>query len=316
MNGSAAGTSTALREYLALGLTLAALVLTFALASENFLSRATFLALAHQVPDITVVAVGMTFVLIAGGIDLSVGSVLALSSSMLGVSIVHWGLPPGAGLGVALLTGLACGLASGAVVVRWRVPSFIVTLGMLEGARGLAYLVTDSRTVYLGEPLEWVADSSLLGIPLPFLVALLVVAAGQWVLSSTVFGRHLRAVGYSEQVSVYSGLSPGRVRLAVFGLSGLLAGLAAIFHTSRLFSANPNAGAGLELQAIAAVVIGGTSLLGGRGSVFKSLLGVLIIAVLGAGLAQIGAQEPTKRLITGLVIVLAVVADAYRRKVS
>ncbi len=305
---------TALTDYLALALGLAGLVAVFSLSSQNFLSRSTFLAVANQVPDITVVAVGMTFVLIAGGIDLSVGSVLALSSGVLGIALAQWGWPVEAAIAAGILAGMLCGLANGAVVVRWSLPSFIVTLGMLEAARGATYLITDSRTVYVGDSLEWLTTSTILGIPMPFATALLVVAAGHWILTRTVFGRHLQAVGYSEQVTRYAGVNPGLIRLAVFASSGLLSGLAAVFHTSRLFSANPNAGIGLELQAIAAVVIGGTSLLGGRGSVFKSLFGVLIIAVLGAGLAQLGVQEPTKRLITGAVIVLAVVVDTYRRR--
>ncbi|MEJ7618799.1 MAG: ABC transporter permease, partial [Pyrinomonadaceae bacterium] len=200
--------------------------------------------------------------------------------------------------------------------VRWALPSFIVTLGMMEIARGAAYIVTNSQTKYIGRPVEIVAETALFGLSLPFLIGLVIVAAGQFTLSRTVFGRHLIAVGANAEAAHLSGVDARRVRFIVFALSGLLAGLAAIIHSARLSSSDPNAGTGFELQAIAAVVIGGTSLLGGRGSVVGSFFGVLIIAVLGAGLAQTGAQEPTKRLITGCVIVAAVILDYYRNRIK
>jgi ribose transport system permease protein len=256
----------------------------------------------------------MTFVLVVAAIDLSVGSVLALSGAVLGACLTE----PGGRLAPAVLaclgTGLACGAVSGAVTVRWGIPSFIVTLGMMEMARGGAYLVTGSRTRYIGSAVERLAEASWLGLSLPFLVALGVVGLGQLVLSRTVFGRYMVAVGTSEEAVRLSGIHTGAVKRAVFAISGLLAGLAAVLHAARLGSADPNAGAGFELQAIAAVVIGGTSLLGGRGSVVGSFFGVVIMAVLGAGLAQVGVQDPSKRLITGAVIVVAVIADRYRHR--
>jgi ribose transport system permease protein len=159
---------------------------------------------------------------------------------------------------------------------------------------------------------ERIGDASVLGLSLPFVAAVLVVGLGQVVLSRTVFGRYMVAVGTSEEAVRLSGIDTGAVKAAVFVVSGLLAALGAVLHTARLGSADPNAGAGFELQAIAAVVIGGTSLLGGRGSVVSSFFGVVIMAVLGTGLAQVGVQDPSKRLITGGVIVAAVIADRYR----
>jgi ribose transport system permease protein len=145
-------------------------------------------------------------------------------------------------------------------------------------------------------------------------VALAAAAGGQIVLSRTLFGRYVVAIGTNEEAVRLSGIDPRPIKWIVFALSGLLAGLASVVHTARLASADPNAGSGLELQAIAAVVIGGTSLMGGRGSVVRSLFGVVIIAVLGTGLAQMGAAEPVKRLITGCVIIAAVVIDRYRNR--
>jgi ribose transport system permease protein len=153
-------------------------------------------------------------------------------------------------------------------------------------------------------------------LTLPFLLALLIVVLGQLTLSRTVFGRYLIAIGTNEEAVRLSGIDPRPYKLVVFGLSGLLVGLAAVIDTSRFQSANPNAGSGFELQAIAAVVIGGTSLMGGRGSVISTFFGVLIIAVLNSGLASVGARDETKRLITGLVIIVAVIVDQYRQRWS
>jgi len=154
------------------------------------------------------------------------------------------------------------------------------------------------------------------GLSWPFLMALVIVIAAQLVLSRTVFGRYLVAIGTNEEAVRLSGIDPRRAKLGVFLLSGALVALAAIIDTSRFQSANPNAGSGFELQAIAAAVIGGTSLMGGRGSVISTFFGVLIIAVLNSGLAAVGARDETKRLITGLVIVAAVILDHYRHRLG
>ena len=302
-------------DYLGMSLALAGLVIFFGVKADNFFTLTTFRTIANQVPDITIVAVGMTFVLIIAGIDLSVGSVMALAGAVLGLCLIELNFPLLPAIVACLLIGVLCGTLNGLVVIGWRLPAFIVTLGMLEIARGAAYLVTDSRTIYIGGPVEVITETSILGLSLPFIIAVLIVATGQFVLSRSVFGRYLIAIGTNEEAVRLSGIDPRPLKLAVFVLCGFLTSVAAVIHTARLSSANPNAGYGLELQAIAAVVIGGTSLMGGRGSVISSFFGVLIIAVLGTGLAQIGAQESTKRLITGCVIVAAVILDHYRHRI-
>ncbi len=303
-----------LTEYLAMGGALLGLIFFFGLSTEHFLSWTTFQTIANQIPDAIVIAVGMTFVLIIAGIDLSVGSVLAFSGAVLGVCIVQLQMPLLPAALCCLGAGILCGTVNGLIVIRWSVPSFIVTLGMMEIARGGAYMVTRSQTQYIGSTIEVVGETSLLGLSLSFLIALCAVIVGQIVLTKTVFGRHMIAIGTNEEAVRLSGIDTRPVKIAVFAISGFLTSIGAIIHCSRLASADPNAGTGFELQAIAAVVIGGTSLMGGRGSVVSSFFGVLIIAVLGAGLAQIGAQESTKRLVTGCVIVVAVILDYYRRK--
>ena len=305
-----------LLDYLGMVLVVAALIVTFSFTARNFLSYQTFRTIANQIPVAIILAVGMTFVLIVKGIDLSVGSVLALSMAVLGVCMVRFGLSLPVAIAACLGVGLACGALNGLIVVAWRLPAFIVTLAMLEAARGAAYLVTQSRTEYIGSRIEVIADTTVLGLSLPFLVAVAIVIAGQVVLSSTPFGRRMVAIGINEEAARLSGITPWPIKLAVFTICGLLVSVAAVFHTARLASANPNEGVGFELEAIAAAVIGGTSLMGGRGSVVRSFFGVLIIAILGTGLNQLGVQDATKRVITGGVIAAAVIADYYRRRLA
>ncbi len=176
--------------------------------------------------------------------------------------------------------------------------------------------MTKSQTQYIGSAIEGIAGTAVLGLSLPFLLALALVVAAQVTLSYAVFGRYMFAVGGNEQAARLSGIEPGPVKVTIFVLSGMLVALAAIVDTSRFQAANPNAGTGFELQAIAAVVIGGTSLLGGRGSVVRTFFGVLIIAVLNSGLASVGARDEIKRLVTGAVIIAAVIVDYYRRRLN
>jgi ribose transport system permease protein len=294
-----------------------ALLLLFASLSNNFLTAGNLSALANRIPSLAVVATGMTLVLIIGGIDLSVGSVLGLGGAVLGLAMVNWHWPFWAAIGLCLAVGLAVGTVNGVISVRLGVPSFIVTLGMLEIARGLAYLGTRSQTKYIGAPVEGLARAiPSLGCSPAFFLSVLLVLLAQLVLSRSVFGRYLVALGTNEQAVRLAGIDPRPAKIAVFAFVGLTAGLAGAFYTSRLGSSDPNAGAGFELSAIAAVVIGGTSLMGGKGSVINSFFGVLIIATLEAGLAQVGASEPVKRVVTGAVIVLAVVVDAWRRRLA
>jgi ribose transport system permease protein len=296
-------------------LALAGLILIFSLMSHNFFSLRTLISIGNQIPDLTFLAVGMTLVLVAGGIDLSVGSVLALCSAVLGIAMVDGGMGLFIAVLFAALVGLACGLVSGSITVFAGVPAFIVTLGMLEVARGLAYLVTDSQTQYIGVAIEGVAQPmGLLGVSPAFMAALLVVVAGHLLLTRTVYGRYLIAVGTNEEAVRMSGINPRPYRVSVFALSGLLCALAAVSQSARLASADPNAAVGLELSAIAAAVIGGTSLLGGRGSVVATFIGVLIISVLQTGLAAVGVDEPGKRVITGSVIVVAALLDVWRNR--
>jgi ribose transport system permease protein len=291
------------------------LVAIFSLSSKNFFQISTIATIANQVPDLTFLAVGMTLVLIIAGIDLSVGSVLALCSAVLGVLMVDcdwsifWAIP------ICLFAGVLCGFFNGLISVGFGIPSFIVTLGMLEMARGTTKVVTDSQTKYIGSAVELFGEPLSFFLLSPaFLLAVATVVAGQFLLTRTVFGRYCIAIGTNVEAVRMSGIRPAPYSIAVFAFSGLMCGLAGLAQTSRLSAADPNAAVGIELAAIAACVIGGTSLMGGRGSVIASFFGVLIIAVLQTGLAQLGVRDEQKQIITGAVIVVAVLIDAWRRR--
>ena len=293
---------------------LAVLVAAFSLLTNHFFSWTTLLALANQAPEILLLATGMTLVVITGGIDLSVGSVLALSAAVAGVCLVEWQLALPVAAAAALGVGVACGWVNGWLSTRWRLPSFIATLAMLEMARGATYLVSESQTRYLGARLDGIGGEALVGLRFPVLAAVVVVVAAHLMLTRSVLGRQIFAVGANDEAARLAGIDIHRVRVIAFAASGALAGLAALAQAARLSAADPNAGIGLELEAIAAVVIGGASLSGGRGSVLASAIGAMVMAVLGAGLAQMGVQEPTRRLTTGAVIVVAATVDIWRQR--
>lgn len=291
------------------------LVLFFGFVSDNFFSVITLTTILNQLPALTVVTVGMTFVLIVAGIDLSVGSVLGFSAAVVGVAAIGWGMPLSIACLFGLGAGMICGAINGVLVSYFSLPSFIVTLGMLEMARGMAYVTTDSQTVYIGAGIQKLAlPLPGIGVSAALIFSLLLVIGGQFLLTRTVFGRYITAIGTNVKAARMSGINPRPYLLFVLTVSGGLAGLGGIFNAAYLGSADPNAGIGLELSAIAAAVIGGTSLMGGRGSIIGAFAGVLIISVLQSGLAQIGVAEPTKRLITGAVIIIAVLIDRWRTK--
>ncbi len=261
------------------------LVVVFSIFSDSFISQTTLSTIANNIPDLTIVAVGMTLVLILGGIDLSVGSILAFSSCVLAVLVVDFQIPLALAMLACVMTGLLCGLFNGLVSVYFKIPSFIVTLGMFEMARGGAYLVTDSQSKYIGSQIEWMGESiGSLGVSPAFIFAIAIVFLGQLLLHRTVLGKIITAIGTNAETVRMSGVSIMPYSVAIFSISGAMCGLGAIMQTSRLSTADPNAGTGLELSAIAACVIGGTSLRGGHGSVIGTFFGVLIVSVLQKGL--------------------------------
>ncbi len=256
----------------------------------------------------------MTFVIITGGIDLSVGSLVALSA-VVATSFAHPGAYPlVVPLLLGLMAGLVCGLANGALIAKWRLAPFIVTLGMMTAARGAALVYTGGRPVInLSDSYNWIGGGYLLGIPLPVVIFAVVVLLGIFILHYTRFGRYVFAVGGNEMAAMISGIKTGKVLIWVYTLTGGLAGVAGIVLSSRVMSASPAMGQGYELDAIAAVVIGGTSLMGGVGSIAGSIVGALIIGVMNNGLDMLNVSSYWQQVVKGAIIVIAVLLDKKSR---
>ena len=286
----------------------------FSLQTESFFQLGTVRLIANQIPELTLLAVGMTLVLVIGQIDLSVGSVMALAGAVVGVlsAKAHW--PLWAAIPAGVLTGAVCGWLTGSISICFRIPSFIVSLGMLEIARGATRRLLDSNTLSLGAEIGIISQPiSGLGLLPAFLLALASVFGVQFLLSRTVFGRYCIAIGTNAEAVRLSGIRTEPWSIAVFIISGLLCGLAGLAPASLMEAADPGAGTGIELSAIAACVIGGTSLMGGRGNAISTFLGVLMIAVLQTGLSRMSVEDANKQIITGVVIIVAVFMDTLRR---
>jgi ribose/xylose/arabinose/galactoside ABC-type transport system permease subunit len=262
-----------------------------------------------------IMAVGMTLVIITAGIDLSVGSVLALSA-VVASSFAHPDTPslivP---ILLGLLVGLACGTVNGILIAKRRLAPFIVTLGMMTVARGFALVYTNGRPIIdLSDAYDEIGGGYLAGIPVPAIIFLAVVLLGAFILHFTRFGRYVYAVGGNELAAKVSGINTDRILIGVYALTGALAGLAGIVLSSRVMSASPATGAGYELDAIAAVVIGGTSLSGGTGSIAGTLVGVLIIGVMNNGLDLLNVSSYWQQIVKGFIIVLAVLLDKMSKR--
>ncbi len=294
------------------------IVIFFSLTAPYFATPENFLKIFVQIGINTVLASGMTFVILTGGIDLSVGSVLALCTVVGALIMTNPSLPFVVSIPLALLgcmgVGSLCGFVNGFVVEQWKVPSFIVTLGMLNVASGAARVVSDNATITgLPQPFIDFGNMIVFGVfPSIFLIAVGVILIGWFVLRFTVFGRFIYAIGTNEEAVRLSGHNPRTYKVAAFVISGLTAGVAAMVYLLRLNVGSPIAGVGYELNAIAAVIIGGTSLSGGKGSIIGTLVGACIIQVLSTGLQLFGVGDNVKPIVIGTVIVLAVVLDAYR----
>jgi ribose transport system permease protein len=303
-----------------IGIVLLLVCLIFSLTANRFATTGNALNILVQISITTVLAVGMTFVILVGGIDLSVGSVLALGT-VLGARIMTGGrFSLGVSIALAVLACLAAGLLAGTlnglISERWKVPSFIVTLGMLNVARGTSAVLSNNSTIS-GLPLPFVdfGTKILFGvIPVIFLIAILTVVIGWAVLRFTVFGRLVYAVGSNEEAVRLSGHNTKRIKVICFAISGMTAGLAALVFLLRLNVGSPTAAVGYELSAIAAVILGGTSLTGGRGSIIGTFLGGCLLQVLSTGLQLVGVNDNYRVIVIGAVIVLAVVLDTFRTR--
>jgi ribose transport system permease protein len=292
------------------------LCVIFSLTSDVFLTWRNALNVIDQITVLGILAIGMTAVIIIGGIDLSVGSILAFSMMMMGWLYQSVGVPLGLAIVAGLLVGTACGLVNGLLITRAKLPPFIATLTMMSVARGLANIITEGRQI-VGFP-DWFTNLSTVrhfGFLSVTVAIFIVLAIISWaILRYTTIGRSLYAIGGSPEVARLAGIRVRKLVMSVYALSGLLAGLASMALACRLNSSQPSAGLGYELDTIAAVVIGGASLNGGVGGIRGTVVGVLIIGVLRNGLNLSGVSPFVQQIVIGVVIALAVAADTLRRR--
>lgn len=278
-------------------------------ATPHFLTVSNLLNVLEQTALNAVVAVGMTFVIISGGIDLSVGSVLAFAGVTLGLAL-DTGVPAPVAVGLALAVGLSCGLANGVLITFGRLPPFIATLGMMSVARGGALMMAEGRPISgFSEGFRALATERILMVPAPVVITALIYAVAHFVLGRTVFGRATYAIGGNEEAARLSGVRVRFHKTTIYGVAGLMSAAAAVVLTARLNSAQPTAGIMYELDAIAATVIGGSSLLGGEGSLIGTLIGALIMGVLRNGLNLLNVSSFVQQVVIGVVIIGAVLVD-------
>ena len=300
------------------------LCLLIAVLSDKFLTTANIWNVLRQISVNVCIAVGMTLVILMAGIDLSVGSILAFSGAICAGLIKYGfsfesldffiGFTVLGGILGAMLVGLILGLFNGWVITKFVVPPFVATLAMLTIARGLTMLYTGGIPISnLGPALEFIGSGWLLGIPVPVWISLIVVLVFIFITRKTAFGRYIYAIGGNEKAAYLSGINIKKIKLMVYGLAGMLAGIGGVLVTARLNSAQPNAGMTYELDAIAAVVIGGTSLSGGVGTVTGTVIGAAIIGVLNNGLVLLNVSPFWQQVAKGLVILLAVIIDKMNR---
>ena len=293
---------------------LAVLVVVMSLLSGDFLTAQNLLNVGVQAAVIAVLAFGVTFVIISGGIDLSVGSVAALSATALAFLAAIDGVPIWLAVVLAAATGTACGLVNGALIAYGKLPPFITTLAMLSIGRGLSLVISEGSPIALPDPVARLGDSLGGWFPVPVLIMLLMGLVTAVILRRTFTGRAMYAIGGNEEAARLSGIRVERQKLGIYALSGLFAAVAGVILAARLASAQPQAAQGYELDAIAAVVIGGASLAGGVGTALGTLIGALILAVLRNGLNLLSVSAFWQQVVIGVVIALAVLFDTLRRR--
>ncbi|GGG62245.1 ribose ABC transporter permease [Paenibacillus radicis (ex Gao et al. 2016)] len=299
------------------------LVLVFSFSSPNFFQFTNIVGILLSTAVIGVLALGSTFVIITGGIDLSVGTVMTLSAIMTGVFITYWELPVPLGIVGGIMTGAICGLLSGTIISKMKIPPFIATLAMMMIAKGLALVISGAKPIYFKEETGYskLALDSAIGkfipgfdIPNGVLIFFAAAIIGGIILSKTIVGRYNFALGSNEEATRLSGINVNYWKIVIYTITGTFTGLAGVLMASRLNSAHPSLGSGYELEAIAAVVLGGTSLSGGKGTIVGTVIGALIMSVLTNGLRILSVPQEWQTVVVGIVIVLAVYADILRRR--
>jgi ribose transport system permease protein len=299
------------------------LLVFFSVASPNFLQTSNILAILQATSVNGVLAIAATLVIITGGIDLSVGTLMTFTAVIAGVVLTFWGLAMPFGIVAAIAAGAACGFVSGSLIARMKIPPFIATLGMMLILKGLSLVISGTKPIYFNDTPNFplLSTGSFIGmifpsVPVPngVVILFLLALAISWVLNRTTLGRYCFALGSNEEAVRLSGVNADGWKIAIYSLAGGICGIAGLLIASRLNSAQPALGLGYELDAIAAVVIGGTSLAGGRGSILGTIIGALIMSVLLNGLRVMSVAQEWQTVVTGVIIIAAVYADMLRRR--
>lgn len=302
---------------------LVALLIVFSLASPNFMQTANMITILQATSVNGVLAIAATLVIISGGIDLSVGTLMTFCAVIGGVLLTNLGLPMYLGVPGALVAGFLCGALTGFMIAKLKIPPFIATLGMMLIFKGLSLAISGARPIYFNDTpgFNEISRGSLIGtfipsVPIPngVLILFLVALGTSYILSRTVLGRFTFALGSNEEALRLSGVNVDRWKIAVYALAGGICAIAGILLASRINSAQPAIGQGYELDAIAAVVIGGTSLKGGQGTMLGTIIGALIISVVANGLRILSVPQEWQIVVTGSIIILAVYIDILRRR--
>ena len=294
--------------------TLIALFVILSIASPNFLTSTNLSSVVRQTAVINIMALGMTVIIISGGIDLSVGSILALSG-LLGTMVMEKGGAIGWGMLIGLLAGMACGLANGTMITALRINPFIVTLGTMGIYRGMALIISNGLPVHqIPKQFSYLGEGTLVGVPFVLWILLFGAVVIHIILEHTRLGRYAFSIGSNPDAAYYAGVPVRFDTIVVYGIAGLLTGLSGMIEASRLMTGQPTGGQGYELTAIAAVVIGGGSLRGGEGSVLGTLVGAFIMGLLSNGSDLLGTNPYWQQVIIGSVIIIAVSFDELRKR--
>lgn len=297
-------------------LVLIALFILFSMLSDRFLSFSTAFTILKQVSITGIISVGMTFIMLTGGIDLSVGAVAGVTGVLAATFMVN-GMPTAAACIVCLLIAAACGLINGVCVTILNIPPLIATLGSMTSLRGAAYLISGGSPVYGFDPsVKKFAQGSLFGIPLQVILMMIIFCIGAFILFSTRTGRYIYGVGGNEEASRLSGVHVAKIKLTVYMISGFLSGIAGLVLLSRTNSGQPNAGNGYEMDAITAVVLGGVSMNGGKGNIWLVIVGVVIMGTLSTGMVMNNINDYAQQVIKGLVLIAAVAFDSFSQRVK
>ncbi|MEY4382538.1 MAG: hypothetical protein RI995_80 [Bacteroidota bacterium] len=282
----------------------------FSFQSEQFPTWTNFVLILNQISVNAILAFGVTFVIIAGGIDLSLGSILAVSGVVAALFAKEDSGSVGLSILLALFVGTLMGLINGLITVFSKVPPFIVTLGSMTIGRGLALLISDGKPVSgLLESFNSIGNGDLFGIPYSIILLILTFLISTFLLDHSILGRYIKAIGGNEMAAFVSGISVNKIKCMVYGLSGLFAAIGAVLLTARINTGQPNAGLGFELDAIAAVIIGGTSTKGGKGSMLGTFIGVFFIGIINNGLDLLNVSAYWQQVVMGGIIILAVLFD-------